>query len=287
MAHDVQLDTDRRGQLLSDGYCSVPNVLDSKMVAELQDVSDALTAKMDAEERERHRYTGSLISLHDDERFAPLIAWPAAIEAFASLGLTELCWTAGYVISKPTQSPSLFWHQDWWAWDEPESYQQQSVQLFAMYYLVDTTPENGCLRVLPGTHVRRHTLHDQLATAHTDGTYQSKELGPEHSHIADEVDVMVRAGDLVIGDARLLHASHANGSDRPRTVITVWYLPQVEQHSERLQRRIGNLHLFRSHKVYDEWSSEAREKIRHLLPEHDGDRSEPDFQRVPGPQLRP
>ena len=29
-----------------------------------------------------------------------------------------------------------------------------------MYYLVDTTPENGCLRVLAGSHLKRHPVHD-------------------------------------------------------------------------------------------------------------------------------
>jgi ectoine hydroxylase-related dioxygenase (phytanoyl-CoA dioxygenase family) len=38
------------------------------------------------------------------------------------------------------------------------------------------------------------------------------------------VDVEVKAGDLVLGDARLLHAAHANNSDRRRTLITMWWV---------------------------------------------------------------
>ena len=37
-----------------------------------------------------------------------------------------------------------------------------------MYYLTDTTPHNGCLRVIPGSHRKRHRLHDQASPMYTD-----------------------------------------------------------------------------------------------------------------------
>ena len=36
-------------------------------------------------------------------------------------GLRPL-FSAGFVVSKPPRSPPTFWHQDWWAWDDPASY---------------------------------------------------------------------------------------------------------------------------------------------------------------------
>lgn len=45
-------------------------------------------------------------------------------------------------------------------WDDPRAYSDFSPMIFLMYYLEDTTPENGCLRLLPGTHRSRHILHD-------------------------------------------------------------------------------------------------------------------------------
>ena len=38
---------------------------------------------------------------------------------------------------------------------------------------------------------------------------------------AGETDVEVQAGDVVIGDSRLLYGSHANHSGQRRTVITI------------------------------------------------------------------
>merc|ERR1711939_113912 len=103
-------------------------------------------------------------------------------------------------------------------------YQQTPHQVFAMYYLSDTTVQNGCLTVLPGTHRTPHKMHDVLAgvAAHSD-TARNKDLnnlGPEFvtGDEKDAVDVCVKAGDVVIGDNRVLHGARANHSDDRRTV---------------------------------------------------------------------
>jgi ectoine hydroxylase-related dioxygenase (phytanoyl-CoA dioxygenase family) len=36
------------------------------------------------------------------------------------------------------------------------------------------------------------------------------------------------AGDVVIGDSRMLHSTHANQSDQRRTVLTIWYWPDYD-----------------------------------------------------------
>ncbi len=95
-----------------------------------------------------------------------------------------------------------------------------------MYYLVDTTPYNGCLRVLKGSHLKRHPLHDILPNAHGAELQRVENANhPAFQHFPGEVDIPVNAGDLVIGDSRLLHASHGNQSNERRTVITLWYHP--------------------------------------------------------------
>ncbi len=45
----------------------------------------------------------------------------------------------------------------------------------------------------------------------------------------------VKAGDLVIGDSRLLHAAHANSTETRRTVITLWMFPNFGQLPPPLQ----------------------------------------------------
>ena len=100
-----------------------------------------------------------------------------------------------------------------------------------MYYLTDTTSENGCLRVLPGTHRKEHPLHAQLGLAHSDDVRSGDTeeeaqarvaASPAHAPQPDEVHVPVKAGDVVIGDARVLHGAVANTTDEPRALLTLW-----------------------------------------------------------------
>ena len=96
------------------------------------------------------------------------------------------------------------------------------------YCLFDTQRENGCLRVIPGTHRKRHPLHAE-GVIHDDAQkLATQDLShPVFQSWPDEVDIPVRAGDLVIGDSRIFHAAHPNDTDEPRTVITLWYHPTV------------------------------------------------------------
>ena len=50
-----------------------------------------------------------------DPIFAELIAWPTALSLFTQMGFDTPTFTDGYIISKPPNSPPLFWHYDWFA----------------------------------------------------------------------------------------------------------------------------------------------------------------------------
>ena len=124
-----------------------------------------------------------------------------------------------------------------------------------MYYLTDTTRENGCLRAIPGSHRREHALHGLLGAAHSEAVRADAEWrdAPAHRSWPDEVDVAVNAGDLVIGDARLLHSAHPNESADRRTVVTIWHMPDYASHSRTMRDRTERLHLQLAAELYTEW----------------------------------
>ncbi len=233
--------TDRKRQLIQQGYCLFDKVLDQPMLQRMTQACDCLLAANPP--RPRQRYPGSMLSIFMDPALIELIQWPMALEALSALGYPRPRFLSGYVISKPPRGPALYWHQDWWGWHDPVSYTELPQQLFLMYYLVQTTRENGCLRIIPGSHRHRHTLHDAGVEAHSDKARYSNGDGPIHQAYEDEQDVPVMAGDLVVGDARLLHAAHANKSDQRRTCITLWYLPTFDQLPESLQVAIAEQYL--------------------------------------------
>ena len=262
------IDDTRREQLLSDGFCRFPGVLDASTLTALLAASGRMLAALSAEEQERTRAQGSLLPTTGDPAFADLIARPKALAALAALGFPHPTFTDGYVISKPGGSPRLFWHYDWFAWGDPYSHGPVPPQVFAMYYLSDTTPENGCLRVIPGSHVRHNPLHDLLREPHSHALSRASGAGDatEFSTRPDEVDVPVTAGDLLIGDARLLHAAHANRTMERRTLVTLWYQPDFAGMPEPIQAQMAA----KAQQAPADWPETIRAKYTSLLPHYDG-----------------
>ena len=72
--------------------------------------------------------------------------------------------------------------------------------------------------------VGRHRLHDLLPDAHGEELQALEDLThPAFADYPDAVDVPLGAGDLLIADARLLHAAWPNRSDRRRTLLLAWH----------------------------------------------------------------
>ncbi|MBJ39118.1 MAG: hypothetical protein CMD83_11745 [Gammaproteobacteria bacterium] len=253
--------------LVQNGYCVFRQVLAEPLLSELRTLSERLCAAEPAERRERRLSQGTMLSTMVDPAYAELIAWAPALERLADLGFDAPTFTDGYVISKPPHSPRLFWHYDWFAWGDDSAYEPRPPQVFLMYYLTDTSPGNGCLRVIPGSHLAHNALHDDIGNPHAESLSRAEDLSlPAYSDRPDEVDVPVRAGDLVIGDARMLHAAHANGSDAWRTVITLWFQPDFAALPERVQAQMVR----KTHPVPDTWPEAAAGKVRSLNPAYSG-----------------
>lgn len=278
---EIEKPKEKYDQLISEGYCVVENVLEDNMIMRLRSVTDTLLEAQTEEQLTATRSSGSMISIYTHSLFSELVVYPRALLALEALGFLRPKFSSGYVISKPPKSPPLFWHQDWWGWNDPCSYTALPQQLFLMYYLVDTTPHNGCLRVINGSHLTRHRLHDILPNAHGAELQRVENADhPAFQQYPDEVDITVNAGDVVIGDSRLLHASHSNQSNERRTVITLWYHPFFALLPEAMQAHIGRM------RQKLEWSDEDWNRIAELNPNYQGDVEPLQWNRTPGPDLK-
>src|SRR6185295_4992706 len=107
------------------------------------------------------------------------------------------------------------WHQDshYWGLSEPRL-------VSAWIALTDSTIDNGCLRVLPGTHTRNFE--------HLEQPQQSNILnrGQTVSDIrdAEAVDIVLRAGQMSFHHANIIHGSKPNTSAGPRIGVAVRYV---------------------------------------------------------------
>jgi ectoine hydroxylase-related dioxygenase (phytanoyl-CoA dioxygenase family) len=137
----------------------------------------------------------------------------------------DLKWISGYVSIKEPRSPALWWHQDWWCWDHPVSYQKRPPQIAVLCYLTDTNVNNGALRVLPGSHLKSVPIHAFLPEAHS---HHAGDLEPGHVSMIDlpnQVNLPLSAGDAVVIDYRLLHGTHGNASAMRRECVLLSFTP--------------------------------------------------------------
>lgn len=142
-----------------------------------------------------------------------------------AIGATDLRWISAYVSTKPARSPALWWHQDWWCWDHPATFERRAPQVALLCYFTETRRGNGALRVIPGTHHQSTSLHEVLPEAHASAADQ---LGPDHAALSDHPDqctIEASAGDAVVMDYRLLHGTHPNSTATDRECVLLTFAP--------------------------------------------------------------
>ena len=268
-------------QLVEDGYCVIPGLVSESLLDKTRACVDKALAEVDADRRAQTKAPGSLIDSNSYPELADLIGNPAALESLHAMGLRDIKFWKAVIISKPPGGPRLYWHQDCIMWQDERAYSDNAPMIFLMVYLEDTTRENGCLRLLPRTHRQRHILHD-MGEAHTkDINRMDNPDDPRYLDYPDEADVPVKAGDLVVGDARMFHASHANNSDGERRLITIWFHPFFGDLEESVQSWIH----MAMHKAHESWSDADRARIESLIPDYRGDVKPMELTRTPDNRL--
>jgi phytanoyl-CoA hydroxylase len=124
-----------------------------------------------------------------------------------------------YIAKPPATGQAVLWHQDAGFWPlEPMSV----VTLWLA--LDDTDPENGCLRVIPGTH--RWEVAKNRRRDDTENVIGAEiDVDPATIDESAAVDMLLRAGDVEVHHPNIVHGSHANRSDRWRRGLTIRYIP--------------------------------------------------------------
>jgi hypothetical protein len=267
-----------KAKLEDRGFIHARGVFDAGFMDSLLLRAHATLFRESADARAAVKSNGSLINLADNPEYADIIASPALLKLLRDCGATDPRFTGGFLISKPGNGPPLFWHQDWWGWDDDGAYQPRAHQLFAMIYLTDTSVENGCLRVIPRSHRLDHLLH-HLDTAHSEGMQQYKDpTNPAYADHPDQVAVPVNAGDVLIGDARLIHGAFANRTDEERPLLTLWFMPHWSAMPAEM-RALAYKGFLRGDDIpssvaqprtFLDWPEPLRRRIAQLLPPDDG-----------------
>ena len=125
------------------------------------------------------------------------------------------------------------WHQDGEYWPI------RPLETCSVWIAIDdVTPENGCLKVIPGSHRdrslrRHHDLTDQDVTLNL-------ELDADEFDESQARNVVLQAGQMSLHDIYLLHGSNANTSGNRRAGYVVRFMPSSSHFDHALgQSMVG------------------------------------------------
>jgi ectoine hydroxylase-related dioxygenase (phytanoyl-CoA dioxygenase family) len=187
---------------------------------------------------------------------------PHILDAVESLlGPDLLCWGSQFFNKEAGDAGYVSWHQDatYWGLSSPDV-------VTAWLALTPSLPENGCMRVVPGT--------QRAAVPHSD-TYAADNMlsrGQEVAVQVDEaeaVDIVLQPGEMSLHHVLIVHGSEPNRAPYPRIGFAIRYVPthvrqlSGEKDSALLVRgsdRFGHFELEESPKAEMEPAAVAQHK---------------------------
>ena len=220
-----------------DGYAILPGLLDRSQIASLAEGFDRLIERARGLEGTTDVDGSRFVVKTDPFRLSRVVwcggaepslrigAHPAFLRvARAVLGQTELVQLIQQAhVKLPGDGIDYRWHQDasnrrygselWTDVDGRGSFVQIALAIDPM------TPDNGPLRMLPGSHRQGFAAHPTTG-----------ELPPDRIDPDAAVDVALEPGDAAVFGPFVIHGSAPNRSDQPRRLLLQGYtLPGVNR----------------------------------------------------------
>ncbi len=208
------LATDLRQQFETDGYVIARHVLDAELIKK---TSDHIAWLLQKNPGLRPEQLHNDLVTHD-AFWVRLISDARLLDVAEKFIGPNIALFATHYIAKPafTGQPVL-WHQDGSYWPlEP-------MKVVTLWLAVDdSTPENGCMRVIPGMHtqkIQEHRARKDIANV------LNSEMDPALVDESKAVNVELNAGDVSIHHPNMFHGSKANLSPKRRAGLTIRYIP--------------------------------------------------------------
>jgi ectoine hydroxylase-related dioxygenase (phytanoyl-CoA dioxygenase family) len=154
---------------------------------------------------------------HTDEAMWRIASHPRVLETVESLiGPDIVLLSTGFFVKPPSANDQFVaWHQDTMYWG--------LVPPFAITLWIaidDADIENGCLRVIPGSH-RLGLLPHRTSDRAGNLLGENQEIDPALFDEASAVDFCLRAGEASAHHGELIHGSNPNRSTRRRCGMTL------------------------------------------------------------------
>ena len=225
------LNDDEIRRYREDGYVIPDFRLDDETLADIRHGHDRLLAK----HPEFADYCPAVLAF--DAGFLNVGRIPAILDMVEQLiGPDFALWNSSFFAKPARVGTKTPWHQDGEYWPI------RPLATCSVWIAVDAaTTDNGCLRVIPGSHRRRELGRHDFNGA--DGLSLPLEMRADQFDETEARDIVLERGQVSLHDIYLVHGSEPNLSDKPRRGMTLRYMPTTSRYCRDLadSRRGGPL----------------------------------------------
>jgi phytanoyl-CoA hydroxylase len=199
------------------GFSIIRNVLPPDVMDEVRAHVDWLTRKYPDLRPEHFHHP----LIRNDAFWARLVSDSRLVDiAEFFLGPNLACFTAHYICKPPRTGQPVLWHQDGAYWS------LSPMEALTVWLAVDeSTTENGCLRMIPGSH--QLPLHKPSVRTDEPNmlfSVTNEALVQEWAEERGIVDIELQPGDVSIHHPNLLHCSEPNTSANRRCGLDIGYI---------------------------------------------------------------
>ena len=214
-----------------DGYVIPDFRLDEETLDDIRASHDRLVAK----HPQFADYCPATLAF--DTAFLNIGRLPAILDMVEQLiGSNFALWNSSFFAKPARIGTKTPWHQDGEYWPI------RPLATCSVWIAVDAaTPQNGCLRVIPGSHRRREIGKHDFNGA--DGLSLPLEICRDEFDVSTARDIVLDPGQVSLHDIYLIHGSEPNRSGTPRRGMTLRYMPTTSRYCRDLAdaRRSGPL----------------------------------------------
>ena len=221
----------------ANGYVIPKYRLEPEFVKELQDALNTLIANNPGVRPEK------LVSAHiegrNDEgvtgiqKFLQLAMHPPIIDLVEQLIGPDIILWGCHVFCKPaSEGYETPWHQDGHYWPI-----RPLANCTVWVALEPSTQENGCLRVIPGSHTAKQ-LYEHLHEDRNDLTLNQR-MAEGTFDESQAADLELQPGEMSMHDIYMIHGAKANTSQQRRTGVALRFMPGTSLFDRNLRPSAG------------------------------------------------
>src|SRR4051812_34285748 len=183
-----------------------------------------VSAHIEGDNGEGVRGSAAFLELARDPEIVDLVS--------GVIGEDVILWGCHVFCKPPVDGYETPWHQDGHYWPI-----RPLATCTGWVALEESKVENGCLRVIPGSHIG-HKLHQHLHEGRNDLTLNQRMAAGSFDE-AQAVDVELEPGEMSLHDVYMIHGARPNTSTRRRTGVALRYMPATSLFDRRLRPSDG------------------------------------------------